>query len=89
MVARDRSRMKEDSTGRVQVTLSLERIIPFGQRQTAEGLDTAGAPNLDLVLTAGARRQRWEQCSGSQGLEEVDCWERACISWRERRHRHR
>lgn len=73
--------MKDDSTGREQVNLFLESSIPFGQRQTAVGPFTAGAP--DLALTAGARRQRWEQRSRSQGLEMAG-WERACMSWGER-----
>ena len=77
--------MNDASVGAAQVVLSMERKVPFGQRQTAVGPFTAGAPDLDL--TAGARRQRWEQRSWSQGLDMAG-WERACISCRKKRRAH-
>lgn len=72
--------MNVDSFGRVQVILSLESSRPFGQRQIAVGPD---AP--DFLLIAGARRQRWEQCSWAQGLDMAG-WEMVCISWEEGEH---
>lgn len=76
--------MKDDSVGGEQVIMSLESSIPFGHRQTAVGTFATGAP--DLPLAAGARRQRWEHCRWSQGLDMVG-WERTCISWGEKKHR--
>lgn len=81
--------MNVKSTGSEQVILSLESRSPFGHLQTAVSPLIAGAPGdpraPDLPFIAGARRQRWEQCSWSQGLDMAG-WERVCISWGERKH---
>lgn len=69
--------MKDESPGREQVTLSLESSRPFGHLHTAVASDDADA--ADLPVTAGARRQRWEQRRLSQGLDTAGC-EMACIS---------
>ena len=80
--------MNVEPTGSEQVILSLESSSPFGHLQTAVGPLTAGAPGdpgaPDLPFVNGARRQRWEQRSWSQGLEMAG-WERVCMSWGERK----
>lgn len=74
--------MKDDSLGVEHATLSGERIIPLGQRHTAGVPLPPEAP--EPGRGAGANRQRWEQCSWSQGLERT-CWESSCITWKKRR----
>jgi len=72
----DSSRMKADSMGSEQVSLSWERSIPGGHRQTAVG---ARAPGL--AVEPGPSRQMWEQLVTSHGLGKAG-WEKACISYR-------
>lgn len=71
--------MKDDSLGIEHVILSGERIIPLGHRHTDDVPLPPEAP--DPGRGAGANRQRWEQCSWSQGLERT-CWESSCITWK-------